>query len=117
MSRASGVVGHPGEGDQRWPAVHALDAAVLYRLALEQAPAGTVWHAVAEEGVQVRDIAAVIGRRLGLPVRSLPTETFGPIMGPSFAADAPATSAHTRQALGWEPQHPGLLDDLENIEP
>ncbi|GAA3621934.1 SDR family oxidoreductase [Kineosporia mesophila] len=113
----SGVVGYPGDGTQRWPAVHALDAAQLFRLALEQAPAGTAWHAVNDEGDQVRDIATVIGRRLGLSVQPLPTETFGPIMGPSFAADQPATSAHTRQALGWKPQHPRLLDDLENIEP
>ncbi|MCS7482913.1 SDR family oxidoreductase [Umezawaea endophytica] len=117
IARQSGVVGYPGDGTQRWPAVHVLDAAVLFRLALEQAPAGTAWHAVADEGDQVRDIAAVIGRRLDLPVRQMPTESFGPIMGPSFATDQPATSAHTRQALGWVPKHPSLLDDLENIEP
>ena len=111
----SGVSGYPGDGAQRWPAVHALDVAVLFRLALEQAPAGTAWHGVADEGDAVRDIAAVIGRRLGLPVQSVPTESYGPL-GVIFAADQPASSAHTRAALGWEPTHPSLLDDLENIQ-
>ena len=116
IARRNGVSGYPGDGAQRWPAVHALDAAVLFRLALEQAEAGTSWHAVADEGDQVRDIAAVIGRRLGLPVESVPVETYGPL-GPIFAADQPSSSAHTRQALGWEPKHPSLLEDLENIQP
>ncbi|GAA2616060.1 SDR family oxidoreductase [Paractinoplanes durhamensis] len=116
MARQSGVSGYPGDGAQRWPAVHALDAAVLFRLALEKAEPGTSWHAVDDEGDAVRDIAAVIGRRLGLPVRSVPAETFGPL-GPVFAANQPASSAHTRQALGWEPTHPSLLADLENIQP
>ncbi|MFG1605153.1 SDR family oxidoreductase [Actinoplanes sp. NPDC049265] len=116
IARQTGVAGYPGDGTQRWPAVHALDAAVLFRLALEQAPAGTAWHAVADEGDQVRDIAAVIGRRLGLPVQAVPAANFGPI-GPIFAADQPATSTYTRQALGWEPKHPSLLADLENIQP
>ncbi|MEU9454635.1 SDR family oxidoreductase [Streptomyces sp. NPDC048277] len=116
IARRTGVSGYPGDGAQRWPAVHALDAAVLFRLALEQAEAGTCWHAVADEGDQVRDIAAVIGRRLDLPVESVPTETYGPL-GPIFAADQPSSSTHTRQTLGWEPKHPGLLEDLENIQP
>ena len=116
IARSTGVVGYPGDGTQRWPAVHALDAAVLFRLALEQAPAGTAWHAVDDEGDAVRDIAAVIGRRLHLPVESVPEETFGPI-GPIFAMDQPSTSHHTRQALCWEPKHPNLLADLENIRP
>jgi len=116
IARRTGVSGYPGDGAQRWPAVHALDAAVLFRLALEQAEAGTSWHAVADEGDQVRDIATVIGRRLGLPVESVPEETYGPL-GPIFAADQPASSTHTRQALGWAPKHPGLLRDLENIQP
>lgn len=114
IARQSGVSGYPGDGTQRWPAVHALDAAALFRLALEQAEGGTSWHAVADEGDQVRDIAAVIGRRLGLPVESVPVETYGPL-GVIFAADQPSTSAHTRQALGWTPKHPSLLEDLENI--
>jgi nucleoside-diphosphate-sugar epimerase len=116
IARQSGVSGYPGDGAQRWPAVHALDAAVLFRLALEQAEAGTSWHAVADEGDQVRDIAAVIGRRLGLPVKAVPEETYGPL-GPIFAADQPASSTRTRQVLGWEPKHPSLLEDLENIQP
>lgn len=116
IARKTGVSGYPGDGGQRWPAVHALDAAVLFRLALERGEAGTSWHAVADEGVAVRDIAAVIGRRLGIPVQQVPEENFGPL-GPVFAMDQPASSAHTRQALGWEPTHPGLLEDLENIRP
>jgi nucleoside-diphosphate-sugar epimerase len=116
IARRTGVAGYPSDGTQRWPAVHALDAAVLFRLALEQAPAGTAWHAVDDEGDAVRDIAAVIGGRLGLPVRCVPEETFGPI-GPIFALDQPSTSGHTRQALGWEPKHPSLLVDLESIQP
>jgi nucleoside-diphosphate-sugar epimerase len=116
IARQSGVSGYPGDGTQRWPAVHALDAAVLFRLALEHAPAGTAWHAVADEGDAVRDIAAVIGRRLGLPVQPVPEEAFGPL-GAIFALDQPASSAHTREALGWEPAHPSLLEDLELVEP
>jgi nucleoside-diphosphate-sugar epimerase len=116
QARRSGIAGYPGDGNQRWPAVHALDAAVLFRLALESAPPGTSWHAVADEGDPVRDIAAVIGRRLGLPVESVSQETFGPF-GPIFAADQPANSARTRELLGWEPTHPSLLEDLENIRP
>lgn len=115
IARQAGVSGYPGDGAQRWPAVHALDAAVLFRLALEQAPAGTAWHAVADEGDAVRDIAAVIGRRLGLPVEPVAEETFGPL-GPIFAADQPSSSVHTRETLGWEPKHPSLLEDLENIQ-
>ena len=116
IARSTGVSGYPGDGTQRWPAVHALDAAGLLRLVLEGAPAGTAWHAVDDEGDAVRDIATVIGRRLGLPVRSVPEETFGPI-GPVFAMDQPASSAHTRETLGWQPTHPSLLADLENIQP
>jgi nucleoside-diphosphate-sugar epimerase len=115
-ARRTGVAGYPGDGTQRWPAVHALDAAVLIRLALEKAEPGTCWHAVADEGDAVRDIVAVIGRRLGLPVQSAPIEAFGPF-GPIFAADQPASSEHTRRTLGWEPTHASLLADLENIQP
>ena len=116
IARQSGVSGYAGDGTQRWPAVHALDAAVLFRLALENAEAGTAWHAVADEGDSVRDIATVIGRRLGLPVQSVAPETYGPL-GPIFAADQPASSAHTRKTLGWTPTHPSLLADLENLQP
>ena len=114
IARQSGVSGYPGDGTQRWPAVHALDVAVLFRLALESAPAGSAWHAVDDEGDAVRDIAAVIGRRLGLPVESVPEEAFGPL-GAIFAMDQPSSSAVTREALGWVPTHPSLLDDLENL--
>lgn len=116
IARRTGVSGYPGDGSQRWPAVHALDAAVLMRLALEQAEAGTSWHAVADEGDAVRDIAAVIGRRLELPVQPVPEETYGPL-GPIFAMDQPSSSSHTREALGWQPTHPSLLEDLETIQP
>ncbi|SFW77988.1 SDR family oxidoreductase [Amycolatopsis australiensis] len=116
QARRTGVAGYPGDGTQRWPAVHARDAAVLFRLALESAPAGTSWHAVADEGDQVHAIAAVIGRRLGLPVEPVPPENFGPF-GPIFAMDQPASSARTREVLGWRPTHPSLLEDLENIRP
>ncbi|MBW8804716.1 MAG: SDR family oxidoreductase [Catenulisporales bacterium] len=115
-ARRTGVAGYPGDGTQRWPAVHARDAAVLFRLALESAPAGTTWHAVSDEGDAVRDIAAVIGRRLGLPVQEVPQDTFGPF-GPIFAMDQPASSAYTRATLGWKPTQPSLLEDLENIQP
>ncbi len=116
IARQSGVSGYAGDGTQRWPAVHALDAAVLFRLALERAEPGTSWHAVADEGDAVREIAEVIGRRLNLPVQSVPPETYGQL-GAIFAADQPASSNHTRATLGWEPRHPSLLDDLENIRP
>ncbi|MGY0489870.1 SDR family oxidoreductase [Streptomyces sp. WG-D5] len=116
IARRTGVSGFPGDGAQRWPAVHALDAAVLFRLALEKAPAGTAWHAVADEGDAVRDIAAVIGRRLGLPSASVPEENFGPL-GPVFATDQPSSSAHTRATLGWQPTRPSLLEDLERVQP
>lgn len=115
MARGSGVAGYPGDGTQRWPAVHAIDAAALFRLVLENAEAGTAWHAVADEGDAVRDIATVIGRRLGLAVQAVPEQTFG-ALGPIFAADQPSSSAHTRKVLGWQPRHPSLLEDLENIE-
>jgi nucleoside-diphosphate-sugar epimerase len=116
IARQRRVCGYPGAGTQRWPAVHALDAAVLFRLALEQAPAGSSWHAVADEGDAVGDIAAVIGRRLELPVERVPEETFGPL-GAIFAMDQPSSSTHTRETLGWKPVHPSLLEDLENIQP
>ena len=116
LARRTGIAGYPGDGSQRWPAVHALDAAVLFRLVLESAPAGTSWHAVSDEGDAVRDIAAVVGRRLGLPVQSVPEESFGPF-GSIFAMDQPASSAHTRAALGWKPTRVGLLEDLEKLQP
>ena len=112
VARDKGVSGYVGDGASRWPAVHRLDAAQLFRLALEQAPAGSVLHAVADEGVPVRDIAAVIGRHLHLPVASLPAEDFG-FLGAVFAVDQPASSVLTRELLGWRPAQPGLIEDLD----
>jgi nucleoside-diphosphate-sugar epimerase len=111
-ARHSGVSGYVGDGTQRWPAVHRDDAAALFRLALDEAPPGSVLHAVGDEGDPMRAIADVIGRRLGLPVESAPAENFGPL-GVIFAADQPSSSALTQQRFGWRPTHPSLLEDLE----
>jgi nucleoside-diphosphate-sugar epimerase len=116
IARDKGVSGYVGDGQNRWPAVHRLDAATLFRLALEKAPAGSMLHGVAEEGVPLRTIAEVIGRRLNLPVVSIPGERAGEHFGwlaRFLAADGPASSALTRELLGWQPTHPGLIDDLE----
>ncbi len=115
IARAKGVSGYIGEGNNCWTAVHRLDAARLFRLALEQAPAGSVLHGVAEEGIPVRAIAETIGEHLNLPVVSVPpdqaAEHFG-WLGRFLAADAPASSALTRELLGWQPNHAGLLADM-----
>ncbi|GAB2520975.1 SDR family oxidoreductase [Nocardia heshunensis] len=115
IARTHGVSGYIDEGTQRWPAVHRLDAARLFRLALEAAPAGSVWHGVAEDGVRIRDIAQDIGRGLSVPVRSVPAATavehFGWLAG-VLGLDSPASATLTRERLGWEPTHPGLLEDL-----
>lgn len=110
-ARRTGVSGYVGDGSQRWPAVHHLDAVRLFRLALEQAEPGTVVHAVANEGDPMRALAETIGRQLGLPVDSVPAEHFGPI-GAVYALDQPASSELTRKIFGWQPTHPSLLDDL-----
>jgi nucleoside-diphosphate-sugar epimerase len=112
IARDTGVSAYAGDGSSRWPAVHVLDAAHLFRLAVEQAPAGSVLHAVGDEGVPVRDIAGVIGRHLNLPVASVPAEDFG-FLGPILAVDQPASSALTRELLGWRPVQPGLIEDLD----
>ena len=115
IARDTGVSGYIGDGTNRWPAVHRLDAAHLFRLALEQAPAGSALHAVADEGVPIRDVAEVIGRHLNLPVVSVPLEQAGEHfrwLAPFLGADAPASSSLTRELLGWQPVQPGLLDDL-----
>jgi nucleoside-diphosphate-sugar epimerase len=96
--------------------VHRLDAASLFRLALEKAPAGSALHGVGDEGVQVRGIAEVIGRHLGVPVVSISPEGAGEHFGwlaGLLAVDAPASNALTRELLGWEPTHPALIDDLD----
>jgi nucleoside-diphosphate-sugar epimerase len=112
IARDKGVSGYAGDGSSRWPAVHVLDAAYLFRLAVEQATAGSRLHAVADEGVPVRDIAGVIGRHLNLPVASVPAGDFG-WLGQILAVDQPASSALTRELLGWRPVQPGLIEDLD----
>ncbi|HLH59102.1 MAG TPA: 3-beta hydroxysteroid dehydrogenase, partial [Streptosporangiaceae bacterium] len=112
LARQHGNAAYVGDGSNRWPAVHVLDAAYLFRLAVEQAPAGSVLHAVADEGVPIRDIAAVIGRHLDLPTASAPAEDFG-FLGRILSIDQPASSALTRELLGWRPVQPGLIDDLD----
>ena len=112
-ARAKGVSGYIGDGASRWPAVHVKDAASLYRLAIEQAPAGAVLNAVGEEGVPVREIAEAIGRHLNLPARSLPAEEFGGMLAALLSRDMPATSTITQALLGWKPTHPGLIEDIE----
>ncbi|MDG6100937.1 SDR family oxidoreductase [Dactylosporangium aurantiacum] len=111
IARERGVSGFVGDGANRWPAVHRADAAALVRLALDHAPAGAAVHAVAEEGVPAREIAAAIGHGLGVPVAAAPVDDFGWI-GRLFAADIPASSALTRKELGWTPTRPTLLEDL-----
>ncbi len=116
IAREKGVSGYIGDGTNRWPAVHRLDSARLFGLALDGAPAGSTLHAVAEEGVPVREIAAVIGRHLELPVVSIAPEDadahFAWLAG-FLAIDAPASSALTRELLGWQPTHAGLVADLD----
>ena len=110
-ARRTGVSGIVGDGSQRWPAVHRLDAARLFRLALEDAEPGTVLHAVADEGDSMRSLAEAIGEVLGLPVEQVPAESFG-FLGTIFAVDQPSSSALTRERFGWQPTHPSLLADL-----
>jgi nucleoside-diphosphate-sugar epimerase len=116
IARDKGVSAYIDDGANRWPAVHRLDAAALVARAVDDAPAGSVLHAIAEEGVPTRAIAEVIGRQLDLPVISIPAdqaaEHFG-WLGRFFAADCPASNDLTRELLGWEPTHPGLIADLE----
>jgi nucleoside-diphosphate-sugar epimerase len=115
MAREKGVSAYVGDGLNRWPAVHRLDAARLYRLALEKGSAGARYNAVAEEGVPLREIAEAIGRGLKLPVVAKSAEEAGEHFGwlGMFAgADAPASSKLTRERLGWRPTQPGLMADL-----
>jgi nucleoside-diphosphate-sugar epimerase len=115
IARRQGTSAYVGDGTNRWPAVHRLDGARLYRLALERGTAGSVLHAVAES-IRTRDIAEIIGRHLDVPPTSIASEDaadhFG-WMGMFFGLDAPATSALTREWLGWEPTRVGLIEDLE----
>ncbi|TIH36617.1 SDR family oxidoreductase [Subtercola vilae] len=107
----SGVSGFIGDGSQRWPAVHRRDAATLFRLVLEQAEAGTVVHAVADEGDTMRSLAEAIGGQLRMPVEAVAAENFG-FLGAVFAADQPSSSTWTRDTFGWRPTHPSMLADL-----
>jgi nucleoside-diphosphate-sugar epimerase len=116
IARDKGVSAYVGDGSNRWPAVHRLDAARLFRLAVESAPAGSLLHGVGEEGVPLRDIAGVIGRHLNLPVISISREEaaahFG-FFGAFVPTDNPTSNALTRKRVGWQPAHPGLIADLE----
>ncbi len=116
IARAKGVSGYIGDGTNRWPAVHRLDAAHLFCLALEKAPAGSTLHAVDDEGVPIRAVAEVIGRHLDVPVVSIPGAEAGEHfawLGGFIGLDSPASSALTRELMGWQPTHPGLIDDLD----
>ena len=115
-ARDKGVSAYIGDGANRWPAVHRLDAARLFHRALETAPAGTTLHAVADEGIPIREIATVIGRHLTIPVTPI-TRDEAPAhfawLADLLSIDAPASSTLTRDRFGWEPTQPGLIDDLE----
>jgi nucleoside-diphosphate-sugar epimerase len=116
MARQNGNAAYVGDGSSRWPAVHRLDAAQLFRLAAEKAPAGTVLHAVGDEGVPMRAIAEVFGQQLGLPVVSVPPEDAAArfsFLGGFIALDSPASGTITEELLDWQPAHPGLIEDLE----
>jgi nucleoside-diphosphate-sugar epimerase len=116
IARDKGVSGYVGDGTTHWPAIHENDAARLYRLALEAAPAGSVLHGAGDEAIAFRAIAEAIGRRLNVPVTSIPREEadahFG-FLGMLAAMDNPTSSVLTHKLLGWHPDHPGLLADLE----
>ncbi len=116
IAREKGISGYPGEGTNRWSAVHRLDAATLFRLAIEAAPSGARLHAAGEEAISSRRIAEAIGAKLSVPVRSIPPERvmehFGWI-GAFFSIDKPASSAKTRDLVGWKPTQIGLIRDLE----
>ena len=117
-ARKTGVSAYVGDGGNRWPAVHRLDAAVLFRLALEQAPAGSVLHGAAEN-VRFKSIAETVARGLGLPTAALTpdeasTHFASPFLATAYGFDAPVSSALTRELLGWSPSHRGLLDDVEH---
>ena len=116
--RSKGVSAYVGDGSNRFPAAHLLDVALLYRLALEKAERGAKYHAVAEEGVSLKEIAEVLGRRLTVPVKSITPEEAPGHFGwlAMFAGrDLPASSELTRQKLGWRPRGPGLIADLERL--
>jgi nucleoside-diphosphate-sugar epimerase len=116
IARKKGVSGYIGAGTNRWPAVHRLDAANLFRLALEKAPGGSALHAIDDQGVPTHVIAEVIGRHLEVPVVSIDPDDAGTHfgwLGTFFAFDAPTSNALTRELLDWRPTHPRLIDDLD----
>ena len=119
LAREKGVSAYVGEGANLWPSVHRLDAARVFRLALEQGAAGGPFHAVAEEGIPFRQIAEVIGRHFQLPVVSLSpgqaSAHFG-MMAMFIGGNGPASSKRTRERLGWIPQEPGLVADISQPE-
>ena len=112
IARDTGVSGYVGDGSNRWPAVHVLDAAHLFRLAVERAPAGSRLHAVGDEGVPILDIAEVISRHLNVPTASVPAGDLG-FLGQVLSIDQPASAALTRELLGWRPVQPGLIEDMD----
>lgn len=114
-ARDTGVSAYVGDGANRWPGLHTLDAAHLYRLALEKAPAGTRLHGVADEGVSFRDIADVIARHLSVPAVSIPVEEAGHFgfLALFASVDNPTSSALTQEVLDWKPERPGLIEDLD----
>lgn len=114
-ARRTGRSAYVGDGSQRWPAAHRADAARVFRLAVERAPAGSMLHAVADEGIRIRAIAEIVGRNLDVPAVSVSpaeAEDHFALLGAFLALDSPASSKQTRRLLGWEPTHPGLVDDL-----
>jgi nucleoside-diphosphate-sugar epimerase len=116
IARQKGVSAYIGDGANRWPAVHRQDAARVFRLALEKGTAGSVFHAIGDEGIATRDIAEVIGRQLNLPVvAKSPAEVAEHFswLGHFFGTDCPASGALTQEWLEWRPEHPGLIQDLE----
>jgi nucleoside-diphosphate-sugar epimerase len=118
IAREKGVSAYVGDGLNRWPAAHVLDVARLYRLALEKREAGARYHAVAEEGIAVRNIAEVIGKGLKVPVVAMSPEQAAGHFGwlaPFAGMDIPASSAQTQKRLGWHPTGPGLIADLEHM--
>ena len=114
-ARDTGVSGYIGDGSNRWPGIHTLDAARMYRLALENAPAGTRLHGVADEGVPFRDIAGVIGRHLNVPTASIAAEDAGHFgfLALFASLDNPTSNALTQKVLDWQPERPGLIEDLD----
>ena len=116
VARKTGVSAHVGDGANRWPAVHRLDAARLFRLALEKGTAGAKYHGVADEGVPFREIAEVIGRRLNLPVASKSSKEAAKLfswLAPFLPVDNPASSTLTQERLDWHPTHTALIADLD----